>query len=188
MTLSFAPDAIETWPLSRLQPYAKPVWRTARRRGRRRFWGRVSARRWLGRWRRDRSPASMAWCAGVWSIWWRGYTRSSGFQQAARPSAASRVRWGSGSSQCGHRHTDRTRRPWRPWGLSKKLPGRGGGDPRTGWPADRSLVPKPVRNSSSKSSPSATSAARSSSRRTCHSTNGPRSSDRNASPAPFSTD
>ena len=23
MTLSFAPDAIETWPLSRLQPYAK---------------------------------------------------------------------------------------------------------------------------------------------------------------------
>ncbi|GAB4389632.1 MAG: hypothetical protein Kow0045_25990 [Albidovulum sp.] len=24
MTLSFAPDAIETWPLSRLQPYALP--------------------------------------------------------------------------------------------------------------------------------------------------------------------
>ena len=23
MTLSFAPDAIETWPLARLQPYAK---------------------------------------------------------------------------------------------------------------------------------------------------------------------
>ena len=35
MTLSFAPDAIETWPLSRLQPYAKNAKRMARTRSRR---------------------------------------------------------------------------------------------------------------------------------------------------------
>ena len=61
-----------------------------------------------------------------------------GIQQAARPSAASCGRWGSGSSRRGHGHTGRTRRPCR---LSKKLPGPGGGNPRAGRSAGRDLVP-----------------------------------------------